>query len=465
MRPMRYAAAPTRATGAIVAAGFGVSVAVNWPGHLSYDSVVQLYEGRSAQYGGWHPPVMSWLLGVGDRIVTGTGLFVLFDVSLLYLALMGLLLLHRRSSWIAAGVALVLVATPQFLLYPGIVWKDVLFAAASCLGFVSLAYLAVHWNDRWARLALFVSATLLLALASLARQNGFVTLPVAAWVIGWIAYRAERRRLRSIGFAALWFAAALAVFIGSMLALNSRWTGVSGPTGQMRLLATYDLAGALASDPRLPLERLDEEDPRLARLMREQAARLYTPERNDTLVSSAELQSALNRADERAIPAQWADFIARNPLLYLKLRWAAFRWVFFTPDLLACRPVFVGISGPPELMRNLGIAPRMDARDNWLFRYALSFSGTPIWSHATFAIVGLVALVLLLRRRRQEDIAIAGLLASSFAFAASFFVISIACDYRYLYFLDVAALLSALYLTLDAPQWLGTTDSARRSDD
>jgi len=115
-------------------------------------------------------------------------------------------------------------------------------------------------------------------------------------------------------------------------------------------------------------------------------------------------------------------------------------------------------------MRNLGIAPRMDARDNWLFRYALLFSGTPIWSHATFALVGLVALVLLLRRRRHEDIAIAGLLVSSFAFAASFFVISIACDYRYLYFLDVAALSSALYLGLDALQGAGAADSAPGSN-
>jgi len=274
-----------------------------------------------------------------------------------------------------------------------------------------------------------------------------------------------RRRLRSVGFAVSWFAVALALLVGSTLALNARWTGASGPRGQLRLLATYDLAGALASDARLPLERLDEDDPGLARLMREKAAHLYTPERNDTLVNSAELQRALNHADERVIPAQWADFIARDPLLYLKLRWAAFRWVLFTPDLLACRPVFVGISGPPELMRNLGIVPRMDARDKRLLLYALAFSGTPIWSHATFALIGLVALVLLLRRRRREDIAIAGLLTSSFAFTASFFVISIACDYRYLYFLDVTALSSALYLAPDVPRWLGIAGSKPGSDD
>ena len=38
------------------------------------------------------------------------------------------------------------------------------------------------------------------------------------------------------------------------------------------------------------------------------------------------------------------------------------------------------------------------------------------------------------------------MLASAFAFAASFAVISIACDYRYLYDLDLAVIAAALYL-------------------
>ena len=58
--------------------------------------------------------------------------------------------------------------------------------------------------------------------------------------------------------------------------------------------------------------------------------------------------------------------------------------------------------------------------------------------------LALVALCILLRRRRPEDIAVAGLLASAFVVTASFFVISIACDYRYLYFLDLAAIAGAL---------------------
>jgi hypothetical protein len=61
-----------------------------------------------------------------------------------------------------------------------------------------------------------------------------------------------------------------------------------------------------------------------------------------------------------------------------------------------------------------------------------------------------VFLVLLIRRETDGDIAIAGLLAASLIFALSFLVISIACDYRYLYFLDLAAMTGALRLASGA---------------
>jgi hypothetical protein len=37
------------------------------------------------------------------------------------------------------------------------------------------------------------------------------------------------------------------------------------------------------------------------------------------------------------------------------------------------------------------------------------------------------------------------------AFAASFLIISIACDYRYLYFTDLAAIAGLVYVAIDPP--------------
>ena len=45
----------------------------------------------------------------------------------------------------------------------------------------------------------------------------------------------------------------------------------------------------------------------------------------------------------------------------------------------------------------------------------------------------------------------AGLQLAGAAFAASFFIISIACDYRYMYFTDLAAMAGLLYVAIDFP--------------
>ena len=52
--------------------GFGILLALNWPGQMSYDSVVQLWPTAAiGHYDSWHPPVMAWLLGLFDRLVAG----------------------------------------------------------------------------------------------------------------------------------------------------------------------------------------------------------------------------------------------------------------------------------------------------------------------------------------------------------------------------------------------------------
>src|SRR5262249_10137140 len=143
-----------------------------------------------------------------------------------------------------------------------------------------------------------------------------------------------------------------------------------------------------------------------------------------------------------------------NPLLYLKVRWDAFRWVLLTPDSPACLPVFTGVVNAQPMLRELELNIRFDARDRALTSYALAFAGTPVLSHATFLLVALACLFVLLRRRSAVDVAIACLILSALAFTLSFFVISIACDYRYLYFLDIAALVGTAYLSGDLEEFV-----------
>lgn len=435
----------------LLAAGFVLCAAVNLPGHLSYDSIMQLNEGRRGFYANWHPPMMSWILGVLDAIVPGTALFVILDAALLFAGLAAFYWVSRERARAGLVVLALCLLTPQVLLYQGIVWKDVLFADLAIAGFGALAVAARFWDRPKLRLGGLALGLFLLGVATLVRQNGGVVLPAAVVAIAWLAWRlAPAHRLRAAalyGLCALMGCAIAVVGMHSALALRIR--GDTSPTVQFRLLEFYDLIGALKAQPALHLSYFDDDDPALEALMRSDGVRLYTPERNDTLVNSAPLQRAYFDSPEETIPEEWHALIARHTGLYLAVRAEVFRWVVLTPDLRACRPVFSGIDGPAEQMKKLGLKTRFDARDAALGYYAQAFEGSPLWSHAFYLALALLFLVPLLVRREPADIVVAAMLVSTLLFTASFFVISIACDYRYLYFVDLATLAAAFYLALD----------------
>jgi hypothetical protein len=439
------------ATAWLLLAGFLACAAINLPGHLSYDSIMQLNEGRRGFYANWHPPMMSWLLGVFDWIVPGTALFTLFDLSLFFGSLGALLWLRPAPARASRVALLVILLTPQVVLYQGIVWKDVLFTNLAVAGFAALAVAGAKWEQpriRWSAAAL---ALLLLCVATLVRQNGGVVLPAGAVAFAWLAWRqAPARRVRAAvaaGAGALAGTAIVVIAIHAALAL--RIPGDPSPAVGFRLLEFYDLIGAIKQEPSLALPYLDDDDDTLEQLMQTDGVGLYAPQRNDTLAFSQRLQRAYFSSPAETIPEEWRHLVTSRPGLYLRVRSEVFRWIFFTPDLVACRPVFAGVDGPAAQMKKLGLVKRFDLRDGALTFYGYLFVGTPIWSHPFFALLATLMLVALFARRTPADIAMAFMLISALVFTASFFVISIACDYRYLYFLDLATLVAGFHLSLD----------------
>jgi hypothetical protein len=452
---------------AAVAAACAASLAVNLPGHLSYDSVLQLAQGRAGVYNEWHPPVMAWLLGLGDSLLRGSAVFVLLDAALLFGALMVLVLVRPRTGWAAPALVLALAASPQWLIYPGIVWKDVLFAGAAAAGFALLAMTDAQWGHRRLRLGLATAAMLLLALAALARQNGLVVLPFAALALAWMAARrAPDRapdRVRAVlawGLAPL--AGAVILMALASAALHARSDGEPARAYQLAYLQAYDLAGALRRRPDLPLDRLQRSQPALAGLLRGEAAQAYTPWRIDPIAALPRLKTALLGAPAREVTGQWLDLIGRHPVLYLQVRAEDFRWVAASPDPRACLPVFTGVNGPEPEISQLGMVNHERPLDLKLGAYGRGLASTPVLWHGTYAALSAVLLVLLARRRGPGDVAVAAMLGSALAFAASFLVVSVACDYRYLYFLDVAATAAALYLAAD-PDGLSRTAPRSRA--
>ena len=443
-------ASPRLVAALVLGLGGLATYLINFPGSMEDDSFTQLLEGRTGSYSFWHPPIMSWMLGVSDALIgPAAAWFVAFDMVLAFGALIGVLWLVRRVSWWAVACAGAFLLLPQLFMLQAVVWKDALFANACVAGFVCLGLAAEHWSRRRLRLAMLLACAAFLALAVLTRQNGLVVLPCAVAGLAIIAARQQKSRRigAAYGGALLLLAGGLALGTNALLELRS--DGYPARQEQIKILQLYDITGMVKRDPHLPLAELAAHSPRLAKVIRGEGVRRWSPIKNDTLELAPNIVAALDATPAPVLGRQWRELIGDHPGLYLRVRAQLFRWVFQPPDVGLCHPFHVGDQGNPADLKELGMQPRLDGRDAALWHYGDLLEGTPAFSHAAFAIIGLFVLVVVLRRRRPADIAVSSLIAAAFAFSATFFVISIACDYRYLYVIDLSALAGALYLAAD----------------
>jgi hypothetical protein len=428
----------------VAIAGFAAAVVAGWPGHFPPDAIFQLAQGRSGVFSFAHPPVMAWLLGLADRLTPDAGAFMVMDTALFFTGLVALAL-AVGATWRAALVMALLCASPLVLIYQGLVVKDVFFADAMLAAFAAIAWAGRLWPKTGARLVLCALAILLLLVGALTRQNGALAAAVGVFTLAWTARaRAERgdRARAFIGVAALAAVLLAGAGVATMLAFQAHSDRKPEVTAQWMTLRVWDLSGAVHADPALKLPILHRKAPGVERFVRHTAAPMFDPKSLDAM--AVRMQGLFDPAKVgTAISDEWRRLILKHPLLYLETRWRDFWQVFGTPQVKACAPVLVGVDpGDPDMLADAGLKARETDKDDWDSDYAQAFLGTPVFSHPFYAVLAAVLLLWALAdvgRGRPEMIAAAGLLLAAFAFSASFFVITIACDYRYIYFLDVAA--------------------------
>jgi hypothetical protein len=438
---------PLRVYLAVAAVGFAVILALNLPGQLTVDSVFQLYEGRTDHSLTFNPWIMSWILGLFDRVAPGAGLFVAANTALLIASLAALPWLTKQPvGWGAPVVLALVLATPQLVNFQGIVWKDVLFANLAVAGFVSLAH-ALRGGAP--SLRGLIAPLLLLSLAGLVRQNGLIAAGFAAVALGVVVGRTAGWR-RGLGYGAGGLAAVLALTWVLGASIRPAVADLKANSVGLRVIQHYDIVGAVTADPNFDLSDLP---PDRAAVIRAEGPGLYSDERTDGFNQSPTLTRALWQTPKARLEAAWKDLVFERPGLYLTHRLRVFGQVFLTPSIERCGPIAAGVEGPADILAKLQIAPGMDSRDAWLARYASAFFGTPVFSHLAYAALALAVAVALALRRRPADIAMIGLMLSGLGFAMSFLFLSIACDYRYLYMLDLSALAGLVYVALDPP-WL-----------
>jgi hypothetical protein len=424
-------------------------LAVNLPGQLSHDSVMELYNGQTGVFTAFDPPFFVALLGMLERIVPGSALFVTMNAALFFFSLISLTRLVPRVSWLAVPVAIAIVLSPLTIIDQGTVWKDIFFANLAIAGFVALAHAAAA-TSRSRRLLLVAASVVLLAFASLARQNGLISLLGGSVAVAVLAARAGRRT--ALLYAAAVFAAGLAIIqVTNVLLSGGAGEGIEQRTigVGIRMLQQYDIIGSTYFDPHADLSRLG--NPAVEQGVRDVAANYYSPVRSEFLGRAPKSTPSLWLLPPEAIRDEWTWLVFHDPGAYFHHRLAVFRWTAFSPSIAQCSPAYVGVTGPPQTLKALHLNDEVRPQDQAIYNYATYFFYTPVYAHVTYAACGAIIIVLLALRRRPADVAIVFLLLSGLAFAASFFAISVACDFRYLYFLDAAVMAALLYVAIDPP--------------
>lgn len=424
-------------------------VAMHSPGQMSLDTVVALYEGVIHRAVGWGPPFMASVLEWLGGGVVGAAVFVALNTALVLGGFFLVLTrgadaghLGRLPAW-RFWLALLLCLNPLFLLYVGIVWKDVLLATLAMAAVVGLWSLERRLDARrWWLVALVV-----LALAALpwARQQAFLVAFPLWGALAWLVARRQVGRPRR-------FAAALAVLL--VLALGHRGIGAAAdatitplpdsPTSTgLAIVMAYDIIGMSAS-------RNDGEPARSAGADQETIGamrRTYSPERVDSSWHVPEVSSFINGLSQDELRSAWWRGVRDHTGDYLAHRRKALGALLGFGSMEGCVAGYWGVAGIPEQVLHAGLIEEMDPRDRLIGHVTRVLRDTPVLRHWAYLLLLAGATVVLLRRRGGEGAptALAATLGAWLYFG-SYVPTTIACDFRYLYPTAALACLVALHL-------------------
>jgi hypothetical protein len=224
----------------LAVAGTLAVLASFYPGYMSADSISQLAAARSGRLTDWHPPLMTLLWGLLDRVWRGPPGLILLHGLLLWsgVALIAGLACSRTVS---AALALLAVGFfPAVLALLGTAWKDVAFGCSMTLA-IAFLLLAQLRRKRWAA----IGATPLLFYALSVRHEGVLSvIPVCAWagILGFELFPRSGRPLRH----ARPIGAAVGLVLGGLfLAADAGVTRLAVGTSQAspeQVAYDYDLA-------------------------------------------------------------------------------------------------------------------------------------------------------------------------------------------------------------------------------
>lgn len=448
LKQRRGSIAPELAPIYICIAGFCLSLVLNFPGFMSFDSVAQIIEARSGIYSDWHPPAMAFLWHFADKVIPGPFGMLFLDTALIWI---GTCLV--TTYWFSNSRPACLLFAPFLLVfYPpifsisGAIWKDI-FMAGLLICAIGIAAAIKPGTTRAPYL--FGIMLMLLYGAILFRYNAvFAVTPIV--VLGILqAYPGSRNAGRIMAASILAVPLAFAMLL-CMKPLNDAIT--SHKCSPWQQIAFFDIAGTIHNVHELPQQAAIFE--RVPLHLREQSSlgsllQSYSSEKYNTLVDQKDpvfQTDTMTVADRDELMRTWCETVVHHPLAWLRHRWQFFLHLtgFSSENLTS--PVFMEPRGFPPIFDKAypDKTPELNRVQNLLKAALLTLSGSVLFRPWIYLLLALLVLVTAcLDLRLPYRLPIVFIAASALTHEMGLLISAPSPDFRYSHYMIYASMLAA----------------------
>jgi hypothetical protein len=416
------------AVAVLVAAGYGLTLAIFYPGIMTYDAKFVYEDIGKGVLGDWQSPVMTVLWGAIDPVAPGSASMFLLIATCYWLGFgLPAFTLARRSSRLTLLLPL-LALLPPAIVFVGIIWRDVLFATSWLLA-AAIVFAAA---DRGARLRVAAQA-LALALCMLGvllRPNALIAAPILAAYIAWPAQMPFRRT-------AILFVPAVAGFFALVQVV---YYGALGATRQhpQQSIMVFDLGG-ISHFARQNVFPVSWNEGETAQLLNS----CYQPTQWDIYWRIAPCDFVMRKLEREqklfgtpVITDAWARAVMHHPLAYLSHR-AAFTWNFLAGSNLTMwvadveHPAQTVFPDRPAFVVLVWVHDKLKP--------------TPLFRTGTWLLLCIAVCGLAWRRRATPEGAFAiGICGSAAVYVLTYFAIGVASDFRYGYWAVIAGIVGGV---------------------
>lgn len=414
----------TGAAGVLVAAGYGLTLLIFYPGIMTFDAKYVYEDIAKGTRGDWQSPVMTWLWGVIDPIAPGAASMFLLMAALYWLGFAVLSFVQARRGTRSALLLPILALMPPALAFVGIIWRDVLLAGCWLLA-AGIVFTARGKASPGVRLARWL-ALALVVMGVLLRPNALLAAPILIAYVVW----QKQRSLRQL--ALLYVPAAIGLFVVVQLV----YYGMLGATRQhpLQSIMIFDLGGIshFARENQYPVTWSASESTQLLDTCYDaiQWDVYWRLDPCDFVMRKIEREQGLFGTS--AIPKAWLLAIGRHPLAYLEHR-SAYMWNFLAANNLTMWLADIEHPNQTVLADRPAFAAMVSVHD-WL-------KPTPLFRIGSWLLLCIAVCILSWRRRDMREAAFAlGVCGSAAIYVLSFFFVGVASDFRYGYWAVLAGI-------------------------